>query len=71
MVNPCWKAIGNTEKSEMNGQQRSDIRPGKRVAIILKNDQRTGKLSIGVVKDIITSLTVDDLYPKYPAISPG
>jgi uncharacterized repeat protein (TIGR03833 family) len=39
----------------MNGQQRSDIRPGKRVEIILKKDQRTGKRTAGVVKDILTS----------------
>ena len=39
----------------MNGQQRSDIRPGMRVEIVLKKDQRTGKRTIGVVKDILTS----------------
>lgn len=39
----------------MNGQQRSDIRPGKRVEIILKKDQRTGKRTVGTVKDILTS----------------
>jgi uncharacterized repeat protein (TIGR03833 family) len=39
----------------MNGQQRSNIRPGMRVEIILKKDQRTGKRTIGVVKDILTS----------------
>lgn len=39
----------------MNGQQRSDIRPGKRVEIVLKKDQRTGKRTVGVVKDILTS----------------
>jgi uncharacterized repeat protein (TIGR03833 family) len=39
----------------MNGQQRSNIRPGKRVEIILKKDQRTGKRTLGVVKDILTS----------------
>jgi uncharacterized repeat protein (TIGR03833 family) len=39
----------------MNGQQRSDIRPGKRVEIILKKDQRTGKRTAGVVRDILTS----------------
>jgi uncharacterized repeat protein (TIGR03833 family) len=39
----------------MNGQQRSDIRPGKRVEIVLKKDQRTGKRTAGVVKDILTS----------------
>lgn len=39
----------------MNGQQRGDIRPGKRVEIILKKDQRTGKRTVGVVRDILTS----------------
>lgn len=39
----------------MNGQQRSDIRPGMRVEIVLKKDQRTGKRTVGIVKDILTS----------------
>ncbi len=39
----------------MNGQNRKDIRPGQRVQIILKKDQRTGNRTEGVVKDILTS----------------
>ena len=39
----------------MDGTKRSDIRPGIRVAIVLKQDQRTGKLTEGVVKDILTN----------------
>jgi len=39
----------------MNGKQRGNIRPGMRVAIVLKQDQRTGKQTIGVVKDLLTS----------------
>jgi len=39
----------------MNGQQRSRIRPGLTVDIVLKQDQRTGKLTRGVVKDILTN----------------
>ncbi len=39
----------------MDGQQRKNIRPGMRVAIVLKQDQRTGKQTIGTVKDILTS----------------
>ncbi len=39
----------------MNGQNRSNILPGKEVMIVLKEDQRTGKLTRGVVKDILTS----------------
>jgi uncharacterized repeat protein (TIGR03833 family) len=39
----------------MNGQNRSDIYPGLEVEIILKKDQRTGKLTRGIVKDLLTS----------------
>lgn len=39
----------------MNGKNRSEIRPGLRVAIVLKQDQRTGKRTIGIVKDLLTS----------------
>jgi len=39
----------------MDGTKRSDIKPGIRVSIVLKKDQRTGKLTDGVVKDILTS----------------
>jgi uncharacterized repeat protein (TIGR03833 family) len=38
----------------MNGQNRKDIRPGLRVHITQKQDQRTGKLTGGIVKDILT-----------------
>jgi uncharacterized repeat protein (TIGR03833 family) len=37
-----------------NGQSRSTIKPGMTVLIVLKQDQRTGKLTKGVVKDILT-----------------
>lgn len=39
----------------MNGQNRKDIRPGLTVDVVLKNDQRTGKRTRGVVKEILTS----------------
>lgn len=39
----------------MNGQNRSDIRPGMRVEIVLKKDQRSGKRTVGIVKAILTS----------------
>jgi uncharacterized repeat protein (TIGR03833 family) len=38
----------------MNGQTRSSIKPGMTVLIVLKQDQGTGKLTRGVVKDILT-----------------
>lgn len=36
------------------GQNRSNIRAGLEVSIVLKKDQRTGKLTTGIVKDILT-----------------
>lgn len=39
----------------MNGQTRSDLHAGVIVDIVLKADQRTGKLTRGVVKDILTN----------------
>ncbi len=39
----------------MNGQNRKDIYPGLEVDIILKKDQRSGKLTRGIVKDLLTS----------------
>lgn len=39
----------------MDGKNRKDIYPGLEVAIILKKDQRTGRLTEGIVKDILTS----------------
>jgi uncharacterized repeat protein (TIGR03833 family) len=38
----------------MNGTRRANIKPGIKVAIVLKKDQRTGKLTEGIVKDILT-----------------
>jgi len=38
----------------MNGTQRADIKPGQRVKIVLKQDQRTGKLTEGIVRQLLT-----------------
>ena len=38
----------------MNGQTRANIKPGMTVLIVLKQDQRTGKLTKGIVRDILT-----------------
>ncbi len=38
----------------MNGNNRSNIKQGMQVAIVLKKDQRTGNLTEGVVQDILT-----------------
>ena len=39
----------------MPHRTRKNIHPGLQVAIVLKQDQRTGRLTIGVVKDLLTS----------------
>ena len=38
----------------MSGTRRVDIKTGMRVAIVQKQDQRTGRLTEGVVRDILT-----------------
>ncbi len=39
----------------MDGQIRSNIRAGLRVSIVLKEDQRTGKRTEGIVQDLLTN----------------
>lgn len=39
----------------MPHRERKNIRPGMQVAIVLKQDQRTGKETVGVVKDLLTN----------------
>ena len=38
----------------MSGRNRSDIKQGAQVHVVQKQDQRSGKLTEGVVKDILT-----------------
>jgi uncharacterized repeat protein (TIGR03833 family) len=38
----------------MAGTKRSEIHPGDTVDVVLKNDQATGRLTRGVVKEILT-----------------
>jgi uncharacterized repeat protein (TIGR03833 family) len=42
-------------QSEMEGTRRADIRPGIDVLVELTEDKRTGKLTGGRVKEILTS----------------
>lgn len=42
----------------MDGTKRSDIKQGLRVSIVQKKDQQTGKLTEGIVKDILTNSAV-------------
>lgn len=39
----------------MDGRVRRNIRPGQTVDVVLKPDQRSGKLTRGVVRDILTN----------------
>ncbi len=38
----------------MNGNNRSDIKVGMQVKVVQKADQRTGKLTEGIIADILT-----------------
>jgi len=38
----------------VDGYLRGNIKPGAKVAVVLKEDQRSGKLTYGVVQDILT-----------------
>ena len=44
----------------MNGTKRTDVKIGTLVKIVMKEDQRTGELTEGIVKDILTKS------PKHP-----
>lgn len=39
----------------MNGQNRTAIKIGAKVKIVLKSDQRTGKLTEGTVEKLLTN----------------
>jgi uncharacterized repeat protein (TIGR03833 family) len=39
----------------MDGNKRVDIKPGIRVQVIQKQDQRSGKLTAGIVQEILTN----------------
>lgn len=38
----------------MNGVNRANIQPGTKVRVVQKQDQPSGKLTEGIVKDILT-----------------
>ncbi|MBA7633591.1 hypothetical protein ES703_41162 [subsurface metagenome] len=42
----------------MSGTKSVNIKPGLRVLVVLKEDQRSGKLTEGIVKDILTKSSV-------------
>jgi len=39
----------------MDGKSRNNVKPGMEVSIVLKEDQRSGELTEGIVKDILTN----------------
>ncbi len=39
----------------MEHRERKNIRAGLKVAIVLKQDQRSGKQTVGIVKDLLTN----------------
>lgn len=39
----------------MTGQNREDVKIGSSVEIVLKEDQRTGKLTSGIVAELLTN----------------
>jgi uncharacterized repeat protein (TIGR03833 family) len=43
------------DETIMNGTTRAQIQPGLQVSIVTKQDQRSGKLTQGVVKEILTN----------------
>lgn len=42
----------------MDGKNRAEIKPGLSVKIVLKQNHKTGKLTEGIVKDILTNSSV-------------
>lgn len=42
----------------MDGKTRANVKPGMLVNIVLKKDQRSGALTEGIVKDLLTSAPV-------------
>ena len=47
--------MGDQKGVTMDGTRRADIRPGLRVKILLKQDQRSGNMTEGIVADILTN----------------
>jgi len=39
----------------MDGRKRADIKPGARVQVVQKQDQRSGRLTEGTVQEILTN----------------
>jgi len=57
-VNGLFMFSSFTGENVMDGKLRSVIKPGIIVSIVLKKDQRTGILTEGIVKEILTRSSV-------------
>ena len=51
---PGRTVMGKYEESMMDGKNRADIKAGAHVLVVKKQDQRSGKLTEGNVKNILT-----------------
>ena len=50
------RALGElAERFRMDGRKRADIKPGTRVQVVQKQDQHSGKLTEGTVREILTN----------------
>jgi uncharacterized repeat protein (TIGR03833 family) len=51
------EAPKKTDQAEvdMNGKNRAEVKPGAHVRIVQKQDQRSGKLTEGIVQDVLTN----------------
>ena len=47
-------SVHRNESGSMDGTNRAKMKAGLRVLIVLKKDQHSGKLTEGIVKDILT-----------------
>ena len=54
----CERSSRDNPLPQLQAQYRNYIKPGTRVMIVLKKDQRSGKLTEGIVKNILTSKRV-------------
>ena len=54
-IRPLREPADTNSTEAMNGIRRADIRPGIEVEVVMKEDQRTGRLTRGVVRQILTN----------------
>lgn len=54
IISKVWAGELQGDIVIMQGIKRADIKPGLVVWVVTKEDQRTGRLTEGVVKDILT-----------------